>query len=220
MNRVGAAAVHAMASVGDGWDVTGRAVRATPRRVRDALVQRRDRRIGWIAAIVTLVLYLASIGDLAMSPSGRWAGAPLAQFAPRAWFQARAPYLFEPVVELHPGAHVVVFLSPINLLLAVMVAVLVGANIAVVAHGSRQAVACRRPGYGRVLGVLPAFLLGFACCVPTFLLAFGVGTAAVLLPVLLPLRPIFYPLTLVLLTGSLVWGTHRLGHTAPMGQDG
>jgi hypothetical protein len=57
--------------------------------------------------------------------------------------------------------------------------------------------------------VLPAFLLGFACCVPTFLLVLGSGTAAALLPVLIPLRPVFYPLTLLMLTGTLVWGTSR-----------
>lgn len=45
---------------------------------------------------------------------------------------------------------------------------------------------------------------------PTFVLALGAGTAAAILPVLLPLRPLFYPLTLVLLGAALVWGAHRI----------
>lgn len=52
--------------------------------------------------------------------------------------------------------------------------------------------------------MLRAFLLGFACCAPTVLLILGTGTAAALLPVLIPLRPVFYPFTLVLLTAALV----------------
>lgn len=80
-------------------------------------------------------------------------------------------------------------------------------------HGARRAIACRRPGYSRTLAVVPAFLLGFACCVPTFVLALGAGTAAAILPVLLPLRPLFYPLTLVL-AAALVWGVHRIRATA------
>lgn len=156
------------------------------------------------------MLYLLAIGDLAISTSGRWSTTPAVRIAPDALFQARAPWLFEPVLELHAGAHLAAFLSPINLLLGVVVATLAGANIALAAHGARQAVACRRPGYSRSLAVLPAFLLGFACCVPTFVLALGAGTAAAILPVLLPIRPLFYPLTLVLLLGALVWGAHRV----------
>ncbi len=81
----------------------------------------------------------------------------------------------------HPSSHLAVFLSPVNLLLGAVVAALVGCNIAVAAHAARQAASCRRTRYARLLGVLPAFLLGFACCVPTFLLVLGASTAAALL---------------------------------------
>lgn len=172
-----------------------------------------------IAATVILLLYLLAIGDIALSASGRWAGQPGARIVPDALFRPRAPWLFEPVVQLHPGAHVALFVSPVNLLLGAVIAGLAGMNIALAAHGARQAVACRRPGYGRSLAVLPAFLLGVACCVPTFVLALGAGTAAAIVPVLLPLRAWFFPLTLVLLVGALVWGVHRLrsgGGTRPV----
>ncbi|WP_311137548.1 hypothetical protein [Streptomyces sp. I6] len=125
----------------------------------------------------------------------------------------RAPYLFEPVLAWHPTSHVAVFVSPFNLLLGSAVAALVGCNIAVAAHTARQSASCRRTRYARLAGVLPAFLLGFACCAPAFLLVLGTGTAAALLPAVLPARPLFYPLALLLLSGTLVWGASRGGST-------
>jgi hypothetical protein len=178
--------------------------------VRAALAVRRHRRIGLFAAAVVLVAYLFSIGDLAVSASGRFTGVPVFQTAWEQLFRARAPYLFEPVLALHPTQHVAVFLSPFNLLLGAVAAALVGCNVAVAGLAALQAASCRRTSYGRLLGVLPAFLLGLACCVPTFLLVLGAGTAAALLPVLIPLRPVFYPLTLLMLISTLVWGASRI----------
>ncbi|WP_251021557.1 hypothetical protein [Streptomyces sp. ISL-98] len=213
--------VTALARAGDAWDATLAATAATPRGVRAALAVRRHRRVALAATALVLVGYLFSIGDLAVSASGRFTGVPVFQSAPGQLFHARGPYLFEPVLALHPTAHVAVFVSPVNLLLGAVVAALVGCNIAVAGLAARQAASCRRTRYARLLGVLPAFLLGFACCVPTFLLVLGAGTAAALLPVLIPLRPVFYPLTLVLLIGTLVWGTSRLSttpHTVQAGE--
>ncbi|NUP39794.1 MAG: hypothetical protein HOY76_22995 [Streptomyces sp.] len=198
-----------LARAGDAWDGALAATAATPGRVRAALAARRPRRAGLLAAVLVLVAYLFSIADLAVSLSGRFTGAPVFQAAPGQLLKVRAPYLFEPVLAWHPTSRVAVFLSPVNLLLGAVLAALVGCNIAVAAHAARQAATCRRTRYARLLGVLPAFLLGFACCVPTFLLVLGASTAAALLPVLIPLRPVFYPLTLLILTSTLVWGTSR-----------
>jgi hypothetical protein len=200
-----------LATLGDTWDRAASTTRQTTRYVRAALASRLARRAGMITAIVVLVLYLLAIGDIAISASGRWATAPLLQTAPENVLHARAPYLFEPVLALHPSAHLAVFVSPLNLLLGALVAALAGCNLAVASYSAQRA-ACRRRGYGRLLGALPAFLLGFACCTPTVLLALGASTGAAILPVLLPLRPIFYPLTLLLLVTGLVWGTHRANH--------
>lgn len=107
--------------------------------------------------------------------SRRWADAPLLR-APENLLDTRAPYLFEPVLALHPGAHLAMFLSPLNLLLGTIVAALAGANVAVTSHTAQHS-ACRRRGYGRLLGVLPAFPLGFACCAPTLLFVLGTAPA-------------------------------------------
>ncbi|ETA66280.1 hypothetical protein [Haloechinothrix halophila] len=214
------AVTRVMATVGNGVDRAAGAVRDTPATLRAALSHRRGRRVFGIASAVILLLYLLAIGDIALSASGRWAAEPLARVAPDALFQSRAPWLYEPVVELHPGAHVAVFASPVNLLFAAIVASLAGLNLALAAHAAQQAVACRRPGYSRSLAVLPAFMLGIACCAPTFVLALGAGTAAAIVPVLVPLRPWFYPLTLALLLVALVWGVYRVRTLARADQSG
>lgn len=187
-----------LATLGDVSDrAAGRCARAV-RHVREAMASGPGRRAGTGAAAVVLLLFLLAIGDIAISAEGRWAASPLVQTAPENAFKARAPYLYEPIVALHPTAHLAVFLSPVNLLLGTIVAALAGANLAVAEHTAQQAT-CRRRGYGRLLGALPAFLLGLACCAPTLLIALGTTTGAALLPALLPLRPVFYPLTLLLL---------------------
>jgi hypothetical protein len=210
VNALVSVGARAAARVGNGSDKAVLALRDAPRIMKEALAPRRGRRVLGIAASAILALYLLAIGDIAISPSGRWAGVTSVRFAPDLLFRTRAPWLFEPVLELHPGAHVAVFASPINLVLGGIVAVLAGLNIALAAHAARQAADCRNPGYSRSLAVLPAFLLGFACCVPTFVLALGAGTAAAILPVLLPIRSLFYPVTVILLFGALVWGVHRI----------
>lgn len=207
MNTLLARTSRILARVGDGGDALARAVAATPGTLRQALTGRRQRRIAVSVGSVVLVIYLAAIGDIAISTSGAYA--PGLRFAPEQLVEARAAYLFEPIVVL-AGSHVAAFLSPINLLLGGVVAMLASATITLAAYGARQATACRRPGYSRALAVLPAFLLGAACCVPTFVLALGAGTAAALLPILLPLRTLLYPLALLLLLTGVVWGAHRV----------
>lgn len=210
MNRVVFASARALVTIGDAADAAAGALRRTPGSIRAALEHRGQRRTALATTAVVLVLYLLSIGDLAVSPSGRWAGTESVRYVPDALWRPRAPYLYEPIVQLHLGPHMAVFFSPINTLLGLVVAGLAGTSIALAVHSARHAVACRRPGYGRVLGVLPAFLLGFACCVPTFVLALGATTAAAVLPILMPLRSLFYPLTLAVLLIGLIWGSARL----------
>lgn len=154
-----------------------------------------------------------TIGDIAPGGRvGRASGAWWIEVAPD-WterlFGARAPYLFEPVLAVHPLPQLTILLSPVNLVLGGLLAGLVGLNLTVAAYAAAQATSCRRAGYGRLLTALPALLTGVACCVPTFLVVLGSSTAAVLLPVVVPLRMLFYPLSLVLLTATLIWGTRR-----------
>lgn len=180
------------------------AIGAAARGVRDACTVHTHRRVAVVVAAGVLILYLFAIGDIAVSASGRLSTTPMLQTATDNLFRTRAPYLFEPVFALRPDSHLTVFISPLNILLGSVVATLAAANVAVARDAARHTV-CRRTGFGRLIGVLPVLGLGFACCTPTLLLAFGATASAALLPAMLAVRPIFYPLTLVLLGTTLVW---------------
>jgi hypothetical protein len=201
--------------VGEFADAVAGAVRTTPWHVAAALATRRARRLGVAAGAVGLLLYLVAIGDIGISihgAYGRFTEIPSAQVAddwPATLFASRAPFLFEPVLALYLLPHVALFLSAGNLLLGAVLAALLGLNVAVAGYATRQQLACRRTSYSRVLGVLPAFLTGFTCCVPSFLLLVGASVAAVLVPVFLPLRPYLFPLSLLLMAATLAWSSRR-----------
>ncbi|WP_149361909.1 hypothetical protein [Lolliginicoccus suaedae] len=148
------------------------------RMARRGWTDRVARRSGLAAGLVVLALYLVSIGDVVFSWSGSLSGRGVDVVGWSAAGQARAPYVFEPVAALHLGGHASVFISPVNLLLGLVVAILVVANVLSAVHASRHVSRCRTGGVARLAGVLPVFLLGFACCAPTFLLLLGTGVPA------------------------------------------
>ncbi len=185
------------------------ALRSTPRQVGQAITQRRPRRFATGAALAVLLLYLLAIGDIAVSASGEAGFGPPVQFAFDNVFRAKAPYLFEPVLAIRANGHLTLFLSPVNLALGAAVAGLAAANVALGMQETQRA-ACRRSAIGPLVGVLPTLGIGFACCAPTLLVALGTGMGAALLPVVLMVRPVLYPLTIGLLTVALVWRCYRV----------
>lgn len=193
-----------LAAIGFAVERVCAAIGYAPKRVREACAVRAHRRAAGAVGAGVLILYLLTIGDIVVLVSGNLATTPTLQTATDELFDVKAPYLFEAVLALRPNAHLTVFVSPVNIVLGAAVAVLAAANVAVAQHASRQGT-CRRSGYGRLVGVLPALGLGSVCCAPTVLLALGASTTAALLPAMLLVRPIFYPLTVALLGASLVW---------------
>jgi hypothetical protein len=206
--------------LGDLVDVLGRAVRRSPSRTLASLTSRRSR----VSAVGTgagvLVLYLWAVGDIGVSVRGSYAA-----FAPSAQLLAdwsdkilatRGAFLFEPIAVAYPLSQLVLFLSPGNVVLGGILAGMFGLNVAVAVHAVTQAATCRRTAYGRLASVLPAFLTGMICCVPSFVLLFGASTAAVLLPALAPVRGYLFPLSLILMLLTLAWGAERTA-TSPIG---
>lgn len=202
------AVLAGLAAIGGGTERAVSSIGTAVRRAGNICAAQGYRRITVVVAAAVLALYMLAIGDIAVSSSGRLSATPLLQTAPDNLFRTRAPYLFEPVLAFRPDPHLTVFVSPVNLLLGSVVAALAAANVAVARHATREA-ACRRNGYGRLVGVLPALGIGFACCTPTLLLVLGTSAGAALLPAMLAVRPILYPLTIVLLGTTLVWAARR-----------
>lgn len=67
---------------------------------------------------------------------------------------------------------------------------------------------------GGLLGSLPRFLTGFACCVPTVALVLGAQfTLAVI-----ALRSWFFPVAVVAMSASLLWNMRSLSPDRPIVQ--
>jgi hypothetical protein len=201
-------------------DVLGRAVRMTPSRTRASLTSRRSRVSAVGAGAGVLVLYLWAVGDIGVSVRGSYATfAPSAQLLsdwPDKLLSTRGAFLFEPIAVTYPLSQLVLFLSPGNVVLGGVLAAMFGLNAGIAVHAVSQATTCRRTAYGGLASVLPAFLTGMICCVPSFVLLFGASTAAVLLPALAPIRGYLFPLSLVLMFLTLAWGAQRAA-TSPVG---
>jgi hypothetical protein len=201
--------------LGDLADALARVFRETLSRTAASLGSRRSRISAVAAGAVVLFLYLLAVGDIGVSVRGSYATfvrTPSAQLLanwPDKLVATRGAFLFEPIAVIYPLPQLALFLSPGNVLLGGMLALMFGLNVAVAVHAVSQAVTCRRTAFGRLAGVLPAFLTGMVCCVPSFALLFGASTAAVLLPALAPIRGYLFPLSVMLMVVTLAWGTHR-----------
>ncbi|WP_435345034.1 hypothetical protein [Haloarchaeobius sp. HRN-SO-5] len=176
---------------------TGRALLLVTRR-QDALA------VGAVATLLYLVVYLVATGDVALR-GGLGVGLvtvvedPLSRL-----FERTGPFAWEPIalVDLGVARWLV---SPLNVAVGGLLALLVGTNLAVTYLAWRYPQACgieRSRGTGSgVLAALPALLSGSACCGPVVLLAVGVSASGALLTMFEWLLPI----GVALLLGSLVY---------------
>lgn len=182
-----------------------------PERLRNAfavarliLAKRRTRNVVGIAGGVYFLILLLAFGDLGFhGPSGIYA----AQWVREPWallFKQIAPFRFEAVALVEASVLTYLF-APVNLLIAAMLAFLVGLNIAF----TYLAIVAPRICYGRpgagVLASLPGLLAGWACCGPVILIVLGVQASASLIALFGWLLPI----ALALLTGTLVFNAGR-----------
>jgi len=176
------------------------------------MTARTSHRIALAAGGVYLLAYLYLLGDLAFGASGGWSLLVAGEW-PTRWLQARALLQFEGIAMLQAGP-VTLILSPLNLLLAAVLAGLVAANV----HGAlelhRAPAACSASGgapggHVGLIASVPALLAGGACCAPALLLLIGI-------PALGALAGLFawlIPLSLALLVASR-WWQRRIGAPA------
>lgn len=172
------------------------------------------RRYLWVVLVATvayLLIYLWTIQHLSISPGRdltRFVDVPSVQVVPN-WtgrlLDEVAPFSYEPVVAVYPVNHVTLLVAPVNVALGLVLGVLVGLNIAVAIQVMKTAVACRRRSFAGVLGALPGFLTGFACCVPTAALVLGAQFTLALIA----LRSWFFPLAVAALVLALLWNARR-----------
>lgn len=202
--------------IGNATDEVGVVARTAPRHLRSALAIRRYRRVALAALLTYLVLYLAALGDIDVSTDGtfgRIAHIPSVQVVPD-WsgklFAERAPFLYERVAAVYVLPQLALFISVGNILVGFLLGLLLALSVALALYARSQLGSCEPRVYASAIGVLPSFLMGFACCAPTLILALGTTFAAAILPIFIPLRGFLLPLAVFSMLLMLLWNARKL----------
>lgn len=172
----------------------------------------RDPKATWIAvltAVIYFVFYLWSIGSIRVLPGAEaWNWMALSNWQELMW-KVIAPFLWENVAYLEV-AGLTIFLSPLNLVIALILSVLVFLNLHVAIYSLSLSKVCNvKPGFHGALGFLPAFLTGFACCVPTFVIALGALASSVTV-FFIEIRPFLIPASVVIMIWGYWWSVRRI----------
>lgn len=173
-------------------------VRRTGIAIRGALSQREGVIILLVSTALYMLLYTIGLGHLGRG-DGSFDLFVVSNPLDRAFTQI-APFQFEPVAFVALGPVEFLF-APINALLGLALALLVGVNLAVSWVAWRGPKACRiGPGAGAAAGI-PGLLSGFVCCGPTILLVVGLQASAGLIAAFQWL----VPAAVVMLLTTLLW---------------
>lgn len=188
-----------------------RLVRRAARLAVGVLRERQWRRWVLLVTAVYLVVYLLAIGNLVVSPGGaaaRFVEAPAVHVVsdwPTRMFDRIAPFAFESVAAVYPVRQIALSVAPLNIAMGLLLGLLVGLNVVASVRLGRGARACGRRAFPGVVGALPGFLTGFACCVPTFVLLLGAQVTVAVVA----LRNVFFPLAVASLLVALLWVARR-----------
>lgn len=183
-----------------------------------ALGDRVARRIGVWAGIAYMLLYLYSLGHILIDPGADVAfGRPvpsadlIPDWSAKVW-KPVAPFVWEPIAAIYPLRSVAIFLSMPNLLLALLLGTLVALNLtAAIARARLMTGGVRRGSVRGLLASLPALLTGFACCVPTVILALG-SLAAGFAVAAITVAPYLLPAAVLALILNLFWSFRQYGY--------
>ena len=150
-----------------------------------------------LASAAYLLVYLFTVGDLTLTGRGGLEALVVPDLS-RA-LVSTGFFRFDAVAAVEAGPVRYLF-SPLNLVVALALAALVGLNLALTYLGWTQPRACGLESSGGVLAGIPALLSGAACCGPTLLLVLGVQASAALIAGF----QLLVPVAIVLLLGGLL----------------
>lgn len=164
-----------------------------------AVLRRRDAgAIVGIASIGYLVIYSYAVGDLSLVADSGFSMLVVDKPLERI-FMSRGFSSFEPIALVDAWGLRYLF-SPINLVLAVILASLVGANLGITYLGLVQPKACGLEASTGVVAAIPALLSGAACCGPVFLVVVGIQATGLLIAGF----QLLVPVAIILLVASLL----------------
>ena len=112
----------------------------------------------------------------------------------------RSAFLFETVARIEVGS-VIFLVGPMNILIGLGLASLVGVTLAVSIVSWRSPTACRIGAGAGVSAGLPGLLSGVACCGPQLIVLIGLQASAGLIVAM----QWMVPLAVVVLLGTLLW---------------
>jgi hypothetical protein len=172
--------------------------------VRQMLGWRRTRRVVTVSTLVYVVLYLYGLGDLRYG--GQAFRIQVSDRVGEVLFRSMGPFQFEPVALLE-SPWVTFLFSPVNTLIALVLGLLVGLNIAYAYVALAYRAGCSVASYNSgLLGSTMGLIAGSACCGPTIFLVLGLQASASVMAVFGWL----IPLAGLLLLGTLWWNTNRV----------
>jgi hypothetical protein len=150
-------------------------------------------------------VYLWAIQNLAFRRGAKMGVMVVESPLQRMFEIAPGAFSYEPILLLKFGFGTYLF-SPINTVLALALASLVGVNLALSYLAITQPKSCRLSVGSGVLASLPALLAGGACCAPVLLIVIGItatGPLLAVLPWLLPLGVVLLLVSLIYLAGKI-----------------
>jgi hypothetical protein len=178
------------------------------REIKLVFTHRRSKLVALGIGIAYLIFYLVATSVLVFTANPLPAGIQISSQWPELLFRERTPFNWEPIGLISLG-FVQIFLALPNIAFGVLIAVLVGVNIAVSAYTYSVRNVCRINPSTSVLAAAPALLTGVACCGPTLLISLGLASATVTVA-FVSILPFLLPLALLGLVASLLWSGRKL----------
>lgn len=190
--------------VGRRIDSTRAAVGLVFRR-RDSLAVAGSITLGYLAAFLWAAQDLSLRTDV--PPNLVMARDPLGLL-----FQRTGPASFEAIARLDTGVFRLL-ISPGNLALGLLIALLVGISLSLTYLAVMQPKACGIAAGSGFFASLPALLSGTVCCGPVILIALGIQASGLLLTAFFWLLPV----GILLLLGSVVYVAGKIDVQPPIG---
>ncbi len=166
------------------------------------LLKRRDSLSVFLAVTVGyLFVFLYMVTDIAINTSAGFSvSVPVADPLSHMFQQGPGRFSFEGIALIELGVITWAF-SPINTLVGLGIAALVGLNLALTYLAVTQPKSCGIGTSSGLLASVPALLAGSACCAPVIAIVFGIQLSSVLLTTITWLLPV----SVGLLLASLVY---------------
>ncbi len=161
-------------------------------------------------ASVYFLFYLWSIQNIVFDSFGHIMQFEFASDWISLIFRQRVALLWEPIGVWHIFDGLSIFIAPLNIVLALILSVLVYMNILVAVYTYRMGSVCNiRPKFHGIIGFLPAFLTGFACCAPTFIIAFAAAFSSIT-TLFIAIRPWLIPASILIMIFGYWYSANRI----------